>query len=98
VKVGAVFPQIESGTDPIAIREYAQAIEEMGYTHILVYDHVLGADVSTRPNWSGPYTSDSLFHEPFVLYGYLAGQAGCAGRSAERRSITPRRGRGLERG
>jgi probable F420-dependent oxidoreductase len=73
VNVGAVFPQIESGIDPIAIRDYAQAVEGMGYTHILVYDHVLGADVSTRPDWSGPYTSESLFHEPFVLYGYLAG-------------------------
>jgi probable F420-dependent oxidoreductase len=73
VRVGAVFPQIESGSDPIAIRDYAQAVEAMGYTHILIYDHVLGASTATRPDWRGPYTSDSLFHEPFVLYGYLAG-------------------------
>jgi probable F420-dependent oxidoreductase len=72
VKFGAVFPQIESGTDPTAIREYAQAVEEMGYKHLLIYDHVLGASTATRPDWSGPYTSESLFHEPFVLYGYLA--------------------------
>jgi probable F420-dependent oxidoreductase len=72
VKVGAVFPQIESGADPIAIRDYAQAVEGMGYDHIQSYDHVLGANISTRPNWRGPYTSDSLFHEVFVLYGYLA--------------------------
>jgi probable F420-dependent oxidoreductase len=73
MRVGAVFPQLESGDDPIAIRDYAQAIEGLGFTHILGYDHVLGAATNTRPDWSGPYTSESLFHELFVLYGYLAG-------------------------
>jgi probable F420-dependent oxidoreductase len=73
MKLGAVFPQLESGTDPIAIRDYAQAVEGMGFDHLLIYDHVLGASTATRPDWSGPYTSESLFHEPFVLYGYLAG-------------------------
>lgn len=72
MRIGAVFPQLESGTDPVAIRDYAQAVEAMGYTHILAYDHVLGAGTTTRPDWSGPYTSESLFHEPFVLFGYLA--------------------------
>jgi probable F420-dependent oxidoreductase len=73
VKLGAVFPQTESGEDPIAIRNYAQAVEGMGYDHIVVYDHVLGASTATRPDWSGAYTSETLFHEPLVLYGYLAG-------------------------
>lgn len=72
MKIGAVFPQLESGADPLAIRDYAQAIEGLGFSHILAYDHVLGASTSTRPDWSGPYTSESLFHELFVLYGYLA--------------------------
>lgn len=72
MRVGAVFPQIESGDDPVAIRDYAQAVEGMGFAHLVAYDHVLGAGVDTRPGWAGPYTSDSLFHEPFVLYGYLA--------------------------
>lgn len=72
MKFGAVFPQLESGSDPAAIREYAQAVEALGFDHILAYDHVLGAGTSTRPDWSGPYTSDSLFHEVFVLFGYLA--------------------------
>lgn len=72
MKLGAVFPQLESGVDPAAIRYYAQSVEAMGYTHILAYDHVLGANTTTRPDWSGPYTSTSLFHELFVLYGYLA--------------------------
>jgi probable F420-dependent oxidoreductase len=73
MKLGAVFPQTESGTDPIAIRDYAQSVEGMGYNHILAYDHVLGASTATRPDWTGPYTSETLFHEPLVLYGYLAG-------------------------
>jgi probable F420-dependent oxidoreductase len=73
VRFGVIFPQTEIGTDPIAIRDYAQAVEGLGYTHILAYDHVLGADVSVRPGWTGPYTLTTLFHEPFVLFGYLAG-------------------------
>jgi probable F420-dependent oxidoreductase len=73
MKLGVVFPQTESGVDPIAIRDYAQAVEGMGYNHIVAYDHVLGANTASRPDWRGPYTSETLFHEPFVLYGYLAG-------------------------
>src|SRR5829696_3482700 len=72
MRIGVVFPQIEIGDDPIAIRDYAQAAEELGYQHLLIYDHVLGASTASRPDWRGPYTSDTLFHEPFVLFGYLA--------------------------
>lgn len=70
--IGVVFPQTEIGTDPVAIRDYAQAVEDLGYHHILTYDHVVGADISNRPGWPGPYTYQHLFHEPFVLFGYLA--------------------------
>ncbi len=73
MKIGVVFPQVEIGPDPAIVREYAQTAEGLGYTHLLAYDHVIGADTSTRPNWRGPYTLDTQFHEPFVLYGYLAG-------------------------
>jgi len=73
MRIGVVFPQTEIGDDPIAIRDYAQAAEALGYQHLLIYDHVLGASTANRPDWSGPYTSDTLFHEPFVLFGYLAG-------------------------
>ena len=45
----------------------------MNYQYILTYDHVVGASTATRPDWRGPYTSDTLFHEPLVLFGYLAG-------------------------
>ena len=73
MKTGAVFPQTEIGSDPAAVRDYVQAVEELGYAHMMVYDHVLGADTSYHANWEGSYTSESMFHEPFVLFGYLAG-------------------------
>src|SRR5262245_5246039 len=73
MKIGVVFPQTEIGDDPMAIRDYAQAAEELGYQHILAYDHVLGASTASRPDWRGPYTSENPFHEPFVLFAYLAG-------------------------
>ena len=72
MRLGVVFPQTEIGADPAAIREYAQAVQAMDYRHILIYDHVLGASTASRPDWRGAYTSETLFHEPFVLYGYLA--------------------------
>lgn len=72
MQIGVTFPQTEIGSDPVLVRDYAQAAEALGYHHLLAYDHVLGADPSGRPNWRG-YTHESLFHEPFVLFGYLAG-------------------------
>ncbi len=73
MRLGVVFPQTEIGNDPSVIRDYAQSAEELGYTHILAYDHVLGANPASRPGWSPVYTYKDSFHEPFVLFGYLAG-------------------------
>src|SRR5262245_66546261 len=73
MRLGVVFPQTEIGNDPAVIRDYAQAAEGAGYDHLLVFDHVLGATLprldklGRRP----PYTDQSSFHEPFVLFGYL---------------------------
>jgi probable F420-dependent oxidoreductase len=72
VRIGAVFPQTEIGADPAVIRAYAVAVEELGYAHVLAYDHVLGADPAGHPGWTGPYDVDTAFHEPLVLFGYLA--------------------------
>jgi probable F420-dependent oxidoreductase len=72
MRIGVVFPQTEFGDDPAAMRDYAQAVEGMGYTHILAYDHVLGADTTNRPNWNRAYTSETPFHEPFVMFAYMA--------------------------
>jgi probable F420-dependent oxidoreductase len=75
MQIGVVLPQLEIGADPAGIRAYAQGAEEMGYAHLLAYDHVLGAEPSGWPGWSGPYNYQSSFHEPFVLFGYLAAAA-----------------------
>ena len=72
MKLGVVYPQTELGPDPATLREYAQAVEEMGYAHLVVFDHVVGADPAQHEGFRGPYTQKSLFHEPFVMFGYLA--------------------------
>ena len=71
MQLGAVFPQTEIGSDPAAVRDFAVTAEELGYDYLLVYDHVIGADPS-KHTLVGPYTHESMFHEPFVLFGYLA--------------------------
>ena len=73
MRLGVVFPQTEIGADPIAVRDFAQAAEQLGYDHIAAFDHVIGANAESRPAFRGLYTHESLFHEPFVLFGYLAG-------------------------
>ncbi len=72
MNIGVVFPQTEIGADRGAIRSYAQRVEALGFTHLLAYDHVLGADPEVHAPWQGPYDVDTTFHEPFVLFGYLA--------------------------
>ncbi|HAA95334.1 MAG: LLM class F420-dependent oxidoreductase [SAR202 cluster bacterium] len=71
MRLGAIFPQTEIGADPSAVKDFAQAAEDLGYDHILVFDHVLGADASKRETWGRPYDKDDMFHEPFVMFGYL---------------------------
>ena len=72
MQLGAIFPQTEIGADPVAVRDFAQAAESLGYQDLAVFDHVLGADASKRESWERPYTHTDMFHEPFVLFGYLA--------------------------
>lgn len=73
MKIGVVFPQTELGSDPIVARDYVQAVEGLGYDHLLIYDHVLGADPERPGGWNRPYNVNTNFHEPFVFYGYVAG-------------------------
>ena len=73
MQIGVVFPQTELGGDVAAVRQYAQGAEQLGYAHVLAYDHVLGADPSAHAPWTGPYDVHTTFHEPFVMFGYLAG-------------------------
>src|SRR6266404_7156909 len=72
MQVGVIFPQTEIGADPVAVRDYVQAAENLGYAHLLVYDHVLGADAQRHAGWSGGYTAKDMVHEPFVAFGYIA--------------------------
>ena len=72
MQIGVVFPQTEIGADIGAVRAYAQRVEELGFAHLLAYDHVLGADPAVHQGWNGPYEVHTTFHEPFVLFGYLA--------------------------
>jgi probable F420-dependent oxidoreductase len=75
MKLGVAIPMIDEavGGDPSAIREFAQVAEEIGYQDLSVPDHVLGVNVASRPDWGDRNTSADLFHDPFVLFGFLAG-------------------------
>jgi probable F420-dependent oxidoreductase len=72
MRVGVVFPQTELGGDAGAVRTYGQRVEELGFRHLLAYDHVLGADPEVHRGWSGPYDVHTTFHEPLVMFGHLA--------------------------
>ncbi|MED5571105.1 MAG: LLM class F420-dependent oxidoreductase, partial [Actinomycetota bacterium] len=67
MEFGVVIPHNEIGTDPGAITAFAQGAEELGAGHLMIYDHVLGAQRDRPGGFKGPYDSDTAFHEPFVL-------------------------------
>jgi len=73
MKIGVVLPHNEIGTDPIAIRDYAQGVEALGADHLLVYDHVLGADPNRPGGWRGVYDSNVAFREPLTFLSFIAG-------------------------
>jgi probable F420-dependent oxidoreductase len=73
MQVGVVFPQTELGGDVGAVRAYGEQVEALGYRHILAFDHVVGADPLVHTGWNGPYDVQTTFHEPMVLFGFLAG-------------------------
>ena len=72
VQIGAIFPQTELGGDAEAVRTYASGVEALGYSHLLAYDHVVGADPEVHVGFAGPYNVDTTFHEPLVLFGFIA--------------------------
>ena len=72
MKIGIIYPQTELGGDPAAVRAIGLATEEIGYDHLLTYDHVLGSPHDREPKPSGPYTDKDPFHDPFVMFAYLA--------------------------
>jgi probable F420-dependent oxidoreductase len=72
MRIGVVLPQSEIGGDVGAVRAYGQGVEGLGFGHVLAYDHVVGADPAVHHGWAGPYDVRTTFHEPLVLFGYLA--------------------------
>src|SRR5262245_61148646 len=72
MQLGVVFPQNEFPPDPLAVRDYAQAAEGLGYSQIIAYDHVLGANPDRPGGLHGPYTHLDPFLEPFALFSYMA--------------------------
>ncbi len=75
MKLGVVFPQTEIGADVGGVREFAQGVQELGFDHLLAYDHVLGADRERHPGLTGPYRTEHQFHEILVVFGYIAAVA-----------------------
>jgi probable F420-dependent oxidoreductase len=74
MQIGVVYPQTELRGDPDAVRRIGRAVEDLGFDHLLTYDHVLGAVHADRtPPLTGPYTQSDPFHDPFVMFAYLAG-------------------------
>lgn len=73
MQIGVVFPQTEIGGDVGAVRAFAETAEGLGYRHLIAYDHVLGADKAVHTSLVGPYDLADTFHEPMVLFGFLAG-------------------------
>ena len=73
MKIGAIFPQTEIGPGPGEIKEFAQTAEGLGYAHIFIADHVLGADPSHHKHPSlQSYSHQSVVHEPMTMMGYMA--------------------------
>ena len=72
MRLGVAIPQTDIGGDPSTLAAFAQGSEAAGFAHLATYDHVLGANPASRPDWAGPYTSADPFHDAFVLFGYLA--------------------------
>lgn len=73
MQIGVIFPQSELGSAPASdLRRYATTVDELGFAHLLAFDHVVGADPAVHTPWTGPYDIDTTFREPFVFFGHLA--------------------------
>ncbi len=72
LQIGAVYPQTELGGDPAAVRAFGLAAEALDFSHLLAYDHVVGATHDREPELWGPYTDLHPFHDPFVMFAHLA--------------------------
>jgi probable F420-dependent oxidoreductase len=76
MEIGAVLPQTDLGADPESVKHWAVHVEAFGYRHVLLYDHVIGADPVAHKGWDRAFDVSSPFHEPLVTLGFLAGVTG----------------------
>jgi probable F420-dependent oxidoreductase len=72
MEIGVIFPQTELGGDRGAVRAYGTAASALGYSHLAAYDHVVGGDTAVLGDLGGPYDVHTTFHEPLLLFSYLA--------------------------
>ena len=73
MKLGYMLPLIDTGGAPEVVRELGQTAESLGYDYLATPDHVLGVNKASRPDWGNRNTSEDYFHDPFVLFSFLAG-------------------------
>ena len=74
MKLGVALPQNEEMQDPSAARDFAQAVEGMGYDFLVTADHVVGAEPTNRPEgWrvNSIYNHKTFVHEPLILFAFL---------------------------
>jgi probable F420-dependent oxidoreductase len=72
MRIGVMFPQFEIGNDPVVIRDFAQAADDLGYAHLTAFDQIIGLGRASRPDWRYVHDAADAFHEVFVLFGFLA--------------------------
>ena len=72
MKLGVSLPQTDIGGDPGTAKNFAQLAEDIGFSHLAVYDHVVEVNTACRPGWEDAYASQGLFHDLLVLFGFLA--------------------------
>ena len=72
MKIGVIYPQTELRGDPLAVRQFGLAAEELGFDFLVTYDHVVGAPHDREPKLTGPYTDQHPFHDPLAMFAYLA--------------------------
>jgi probable F420-dependent oxidoreductase len=83
MKLGVTLPLVDIGGEPADVREFAETAEQLGYDFLGAPDHVLGVNKASRPDWGDRNTSADLFHDPFVLFGFLSAATRTIGFSTE---------------
>jgi probable F420-dependent oxidoreductase len=72
MQIGASYPTTEVPADPAVVRKFIRAVEQIGFSYVMLYDHVLVCPHEDRdPPLTGPYTNKDSFHDPLVLFAYM---------------------------